>query len=277
MNTPDPSQPDTSSQGKPIGEFPPALQSPFAEFYHPPRLGIIHLLAWTAATAVLTRFWLLMHTLEGPDSIEMPSVMEVFRQVISCIFSAANGAGVVGACVLLLGKLRRAPGRLQPGHCCTLIETTTFVLILTVWFGHVMIRKLGLQDSQYYLFDSEAWILLGYGGILVIRAVAYLVATVLLRDARRWRVTLGALSAVSLMAGLGWIGGFFHNWLLSVAAIPLWRLIGGGVLLVTVLLDLRRGSRRDWLHWLGVAIIFVDVLVSLAWMVWSVLATRMLN
>jgi len=34
---------------------------------------------------------------------------------------------------------------------------------------------------------------------------------------------------------------------------------------------------RDWPHWLGVAIIFVDVLVSLAWTVWSTLVTRMLN
>ncbi len=252
-------------------------QSPFDELYHPPRLGIIHLLAWTATTAVLTRFWLLMHTLEDSSMLEMPSAMEVFRQVISCVSSAASGAGIVGAFVLLLGKLRRVPGRLQPGHCCTLIETVTFLLFMTAWLSHVLVRELGLQDSDYFPFDTDNWILLAYGSVLIAKAVAYLVTTVLLRDARRWRVMLGTLSAVYMVTGIGWIGGFFHIPLMSIAAVPLWPLITGGVLLVTVLLDLRRGPRRDWLHWLGVAMIVTDVLVTLAWKVWSTLANSMLN
>jgi len=202
MTASDSSQPDNPFREPPIGKRPLDAQSPFDEFYHPPRLGIIHLLAWIAMTAVLTRLWLLMHTLQEP-SPEMPSAMEVFRQVISCVSSAAHGAGVVGACVLLLGRLRRVPGRLQPGHCCALIETVTFGLFLMMWFGHVLIRQSGLQDSEYFPFDRENWVLLMLGGVLAIKAVVYLVATVLLRDARRWKVTLGTLSEAGSQCGGG--------------------------------------------------------------------------
>jgi hypothetical protein len=46
----------------------------------------------------------------------------------------------------------------------------------------------------------------------------------------------------------------------------------GIVLFVTVLLDLRKGPSRDWLHWVGVAMIFTNVLLSTAWFVWTILA-----
>ena len=54
------------------GESPFAPRSPFAEHYRPPRLGIIHLLAWTAATAVLLKFSMAMEMIgstEGPRGI----------------------------------------------------------------------------------------------------------------------------------------------------------------------------------------------------------------
>ena len=60
-------------------------------------------------------------------------------------------------------------------------------------------------------------------------------------------------------------------------SVPLGSIIVGSVLLLAVLVDLRRGPRRDWLHWLGVAIIATGVLVYAAWWAWSMFAMPLME
>ena len=65
----------------------------------------------------------------------------------------------------------------------------------------------------------------------------------------------------------------FPRWLRT--ALRVWSLIVGLVVLVTAVIDLRRGPRRDWLHWLGVAIIAVAVLVDAEPWLWSMFAMHL--
>ena len=101
--------------------------SPFApppQYFRPPRLGIIHLLAWTAATAVWLKFFVASQRrlrYDGP----VRRVLTPSHHAIQFVNAAVIGAGVVGATVILLGKARGESGRLQPGHWFVLIETVT--------------------------------------------------------------------------------------------------------------------------------------------------------
>lgn len=47
-------------------------------------------------------------------------------------------------------------------------------------------------------------------------------------------------------------------------------LIVGPTILVIVVVDLRRGPRRDWLHWVGCTMIGTGTLVDVAvWLLWT--------
>jgi len=85
------SLPDPSSS--PVG-------SPFAAHWRQPRLGIIHLLAWTAFTAVLLKvsmgFNMFLDGAESPP-LDPPA------HVLEFIETTAHAAGLVGANLLLAG------------------------------------------------------------------------------------------------------------------------------------------------------------------------------
>jgi hypothetical protein len=48
-------------------------------------------------------------------------------------------------------------------------------------------------------------------------------------------------------------------------------LAGGAALAVAVTLDVRRGRSCDWLHWMGVTVIGVGVLLKIGWWVVAML------
>ena len=51
--------------------------APPSELFHPPRLGIIHLLAWTAATAVLLKLMMAAGVFNLPSD-ELPRAMRIY-------------------------------------------------------------------------------------------------------------------------------------------------------------------------------------------------------
>ncbi len=251
---------------QPPGESPFGAGSPFAEYYRPPRLGIIHLLAWTAATAVLLKYSLAMDMLAeaGGDSIR-PS-RDLFQEVLSFVGNTAVAAALVGACILLLAKIRRLPGRFQPGHWLLLITALTSLLNLSVWGLYVAAQAAGFGD-----YSSLHWFLMVYGLVWVIQAGMYFYAGRASRDCRRWKVCFAVMAFLSLVRGLWYVGVFLLDSPLSSFSFPLGKLILGPVLLVVVIVDVRRGPRRDWLHGLGVAVIAISVLLWVAWWVWVTL------
>jgi len=148
--------------GRPVGQSPFAPGSPpFVEYYCPPRLGIIHLLAWTAATAVLLKFSMAMEMIGNAAIDVMSPAQQVFDQTIRFVYTTVQAAGIVGTSVLLLGKIRGAPGRLHPGHWIMSIDTVTSLLTYLLSTAYVL-----LEDSGGVNCFPIPWIFLPFGILL---------------------------------------------------------------------------------------------------------------
>jgi hypothetical protein len=268
MSDPDPDRCDIGPPLHVPGRSPFAPPSSLAGYYRPPRLGIVHLLAWTATTAVLLKFFVAMEMVQaarGPMS--MPPVLRVLQSVLQFIAFTAQGAGLVGASILLVAKIRRAAGRMQPGHWLVAAEAVASLMFLVVWASLAVVEA--ARDAEY---SPLPWPVVIFGLILLARAGIYSCGVLTSERVRRWRVSLATLAVVSTVHGLLYAAGGFLPSLLSLPSYPLLSSAAGIVLFVTVLLDLRKGPSRDWLHWVGVAMIFTNVLLSTAWFVWTILA-----
>jgi hypothetical protein len=253
------------------GKSPLAPSSPFAEYYRPPQLGIIHLLAWTAATAVLLKFSMAMEMIRDMGGGSLPQGTRAFQQIVSFVYSTAFGAGIVGTGILVLAKIRRAPGRLQPGHWLLLIATVTWLLSLSIEGVFVLAESAGFDGHPAFI-----WFLAALGVRAIFCAGMCFCATLASRRGSRWTICFASLAVVNSIEGLLYLCSALLDspWPLSLT--PLRSLIVELTLLVTVLVDLRRGPRRDWLHRLGVAVIATGVAISVAWSVWSMFATPLM-
>ena len=112
-----------NSNAKYVGPF-----GPSPELFHPPRLGIIHLLAWTAVTAVLLKLMMALEFFSPPD--ELPRAMRIYSVTTLSTDMMILAAGVVGTSVILCSRLRCITGRLQAGHW--MLVTTTVVSVFSM-------------------------------------------------------------------------------------------------------------------------------------------------
>lgn len=245
------------------GKSPFAPRSPFAEHYRPPRLGIIHLLAWTAATAVLLKFSMAMEMIGSTGGSTAP--VSAFQQVLGLIYSMTHAAGLVGTAMLLLAKVRGLPGRFQPGHWLVLVTTVTWLVFRLIWLLSLLAMRAGFSDH----FDTS-WNLVLVGLTAVLSGGVYFYLTLASKDGTRWKTCFGVLAVVDAIWGFSYLGFFLFelSWLLSF--FPLGWLIVGLTILVIVIVDLRRAPRREWLHWLGPTMIGTGALIAVAsWLWWT--------
>lgn len=274
MSDPFANDPGDSTPPQSPGECPFGPRSPFAEHYRPPRLGIIHLLAWTAATAVLLKFSLAMEMIRDARIGPTPQARHVFVEALGLIGTVGSAAALVGAGILLLAKIRRRGGRLQPGHWLLVIVAAVLLLSLLIW-GLQTLALLAELDG-YYPSYPRWWVFARWSLPEILSAGMYFYAALASKDGRTWKSCFGVLAAVSFMWGLWYVGLGLSDrpWLWF--NFPLGSMIVGLVLLVTVLVDLRHGPRRDWLHWLGVAVVATSVLIVLvSWLWWVLFAGLM--
>jgi len=246
---------------RPLGQSPFAPQPPAVEHYRPPRLGIIHLLAWTAATAVLLKYNL---ALEMVRDFDVTGPEKMFHQASNLIHSMVFGAGMVGLGVLLLARARGPVGRLQPGHWIVIIDTAAAVAGFAFVAVHTWVTSVWLDS------DSLWWVLfVVIGAIRISRAGLYTIALWRSRDGKCWRVCLGVSAACGMIEGLFYFavaGGMsFRPWAMSLLAL---HIVLGAVLLLAFSLDLRSGLRRDWLHWLGAGMLAACGLLNVMWQVY---------
>ena len=265
MSDPCSDYPDSPTLPQLPGKSPFGARSPFAEHYRPPRLGIIHLLAWTAATAVLLKFSMAMEMIGSAGGSTAP--VSAFQQVLGLIFSTAHAAGLVGTAILFLAKVRGLPGRFQPGHWLVLVASVTWLVFQLIWFLQVLAMRAGFYDHF-----GPSWILVLVGLTAVLCGGVYFYLTLASKDGRRWKTCFGVLAVVDVMWGLSFLGFCVLDmpWLLNSYVFG--SLIEGSTTLVIVIVDLRRGPRRDWLHWLGPTMIGTGALVGVAPWLWSTFA-----
>lgn len=215
-----------------------------------PRLGIIHLLVWTACVA-----FLLGINQSFPSSL--PQAGSAARLAMGMGFqSLGNGAALAG---LLLWGWRRYGGRAFPRF-----PGEYFLVILGV------ISALSIPSTviEWFLAASTdsagewAWIaaLMGWGCAYgLVAAIAYLVAAVHMKARRRRAVFLLCLgigilrwSAILLTHGtVAWHAlGFIAD---AIVGTALW-------------LDWRDRLRYPWPHWLGIAVLFWGTIGQLTWL-----------
>jgi hypothetical protein len=245
---------------------------PFApppQYLRPPRLGIIHLLAWTAATAVMLKFYVAAQ--DNTDTVDLSAIGDAAHQTIQFVNSARVGATLVGATVLVLGRVRGETGRFQPGHWFILIETVADMLGLTFWAISLALRQPG---TEWYEESFYKWYLGLWGAIAVCIAVAYFFVARRVRHDRPWRTPAVVMAIVDLIVGnLCWLA--LLTWMAASAMYwPIWPLIVGVTFFVALLIDVGRGAGRDWVHWLGVAIIITTSTMHVAsWAVFRLMLT----
>jgi hypothetical protein len=231
--------------------FPPLSSSP--EYMQPPRLGIIHLLAWMTVTAMLFKI------LTTPAPIQ-PIVWNfhlgtaIFQEILA-------GAGLVGVGIIILAKIRHTPGYLQPGHLLLLfmcLETT----------GKMMKREYLLSfpmtDRNYsdYVYVIDVI-------IITFEVIALFWFATRIPERGRWRIFFRLYALAMLFFFVFELTDFLYYQIVRTHLpliseyLNLYILFPGipfVFLPIVVILDIIRGSHRDWLHWLGACILFWEMI-----------------
>lgn len=219
-----------------------------------PRLRIAHLLLWTFCTAVfltLERYWL--------STGYMPEEYQPVRAVTGLIEAIVNGAALSGTIVLLTARVSDGPPWLRaPGHWLMLARAFGACFI---WLPSTILSLIGDVDSDIVQFFDC--------GVLVISIGVFLLAFKQQQE-RRWKIffaALFALTAVKLIANGILLVDVFHFEVFE--RLHLAYSLGDVVLcpwiLAVALIDVKRGVRRDWLHWVGVATFALSQCLYLMW------------
>lgn len=251
------------------GADPSADAPPFAPpvvYLRPPRLGIIHLLAWTAATAVILKLFTAGREIAG--TFDVPVAFEVLGWATETVTSTAIGAGIVGASVIAGGRMRGIPGRLQPGHWFVLIHTLT---TLAAWLPSTAVLVHGAFEGRAN--DTFAsWCCATASIMALLRIVAYFFVARWMQDAWPWKSATRIMAAMGLAQAIGMSG--FISVILKLSPFALaaiWPIMVSSTLIVAAIIDFRGGARRDWVHWLGVALLVESSVYQTVWLVASAL------
>jgi hypothetical protein len=203
-------------------------------------------------------------------------------RISQTIYAIPWASALVGSGVLIRARFYTLLHRLQPGHWLVLIVSLDFLLWLVARLLHPFLGLAGNQPISTVTSETGAamtWMLI---------AAAYVLAFVKLRDAKRWKILVGAkmvgagMNAVMSLIFL--ITCLFTGWPYTAAASLAWISVFPGIwfvavfiMLVTVaVLDLRCRASRDWLHWLGVSVVVVANVLTFATFLRLLLPGRLL-
>ena len=241
--------------------------TPFAtppEQFHSPRLGIIHLLAWTAAAAALMKLAMALGWL-GSLLGDVSRLLRIIFITVNSVQLMAFAASIVGTAVILHARFRGVPGRLQAGHWMLVVATSASVLTLLLWVL--------LSVGHDFLVSESPW--LAYYCLLAIQgstnlllAILWLVVILRMRESPRWKALFGFFVARNVICCFIYLVAIFFETpfysFRDLAEQPVGSAVGLFALPLVVLIDLRHHVSRDWLHWLGVAIIFTFEAICIA-------------
>jgi hypothetical protein len=261
MSTPDPENPGSTSPDlvarvsklyRAILEMPLTPIGPNPEYICPPRLGIIHLLAWMTVAAVLFGI---------NESLRFSQAPLTYRTFIGMFYTIFRAAGLVGAGVLINTKRRQSLCFFQPAHWLLLyISLATMVnLVYVIALRFILTGIYGYPITIISLCE------------LVFQVFCLFWIASRIREPGRWKnfykfwawFIIGSIILslfIYLISSLFWYQSMQARFIAIIAKniyelVPL-------IFLVTVAgLDLSRGERRDWLHWLAVFIFVSENLI----------------
>jgi hypothetical protein len=219
-----------------------------------PRLGIVHLMLWMAACAILLslRRWLVRDGNAGNNSLLL----------ISFFVTNVMISGVSIASLALWGSRRLrggVPFPTEPGHYLLLLQGGA-ILILHPVLSSVIIRcalSLGLFLRAPLLFYLTKSILAGCLAMLVLWCLSAAIRSL------RWKAVFLAyflglsFAALALLASLSLLFDEPYKLDPTLLWLPL-QIAVGLSLTAAIILDVRSDVRRDWLHYVGAATWFAS-------------------
>jgi hypothetical protein len=200
-----------------------------------------------------------------PSNLQISSIIWgilIFLEII-------NAANMVGTGILLNLKYHQAKGHLQPGHWI-LIYSGIGGLLETIWFG---IEVIMIQKG--FKFISTVNTMLHVTCLISLVIIFYGIAS-RLPEYGRWKVLFRFWALIFLFQLIFTLFAYIYPALFNRFSGEIWKILVLQILpivflAVIVILDLFRGLRRDWLHWLGV---WTMILCDLASFISIYLAAR---
>jgi hypothetical protein len=247
----DPANPPAKTlvSSQPASETACALAVAPIHWYEPPRLQIIHLLAWVTLGMLLLKF----------DQARLSFLFDngqpysLWNKILIACEAALQATLWIGGYVIARDLVRRKPGFFQPGHwlvivfSCVAIEET-----LRIAFSpHEISGDLAINC---YLAEQTL------AAITMLLLVLF--AAIRMPGEARWKVLFGLLACTfAVEAGAGILEILKEPRALSSFYSSYWHwknIVLASATIVIAGVDLPAGSRKDWLHWLGIAYLILE-------------------
>jgi hypothetical protein len=215
------------------------------EYLQPPRLGIIHLLAWMTVTAVL--FKIIMALAPGrPFEMSYSLCIWIFKVII-------NSAAITGAGIVLVAKYHGGKGYYQPGHF--LLFYSSLVTLANLALSRLFSLSMNPVDNDLLGFSPFIWT---FPGVIIFFWIASKIP-----EQGRWKYMFRAWGWISLLifvfGDIPYSYGSRSQFLIFQMILFFIFMLPVAILLMVATLDLIRGSRRDWLHWLGIGVSVLNI------------------
>lgn len=235
------------------------------ENYQPSRLGIIHILAWIVVSILLIAFNIAILTFqEGGNSGSI--LFRFANMILSSVQSIMVAANLVGGVVIAIDFLQGKTGRFQPGHwIVTIIALLMPLFFLSQAFG-LLLEKTMQANHPFFV----SYIL--FSGIEFMMMLSYFWGAFRLKEPLRWKCGLGMLGLVSgffclhfLLLTLRFSSSFgeMFNILQYVKSFVCFLM--ALFVFLFMIMDISKGTRRDWLHWVGAASPIVSAMIQIVW------------
>ena len=170
------------------GESPLHPISPLIEYSQPPRLGIIHLLAWVTVAAVLMKLNLALEVLpSGSANLNLSETYLLAGKLQQAARVIVTAALFVGGFVFWLDRYRRKPGYLQPGHWIVGIDG--LLELESLIFRTIFIMAVA-RNSEVAVARSTGMMVYSIANMLI-GIAAFLFAVWRLPERWRWKLALG--------------------------------------------------------------------------------------
>jgi hypothetical protein len=215
-----------------------------------PRLSIRHVMIWTASCAVC----LAIRNIWMPDG----RMVNAWMNIPLVAYALFAGTSLLGVALWIECRVRRIPFLVAPGNWLLLINGFS---TLAKWSTRLVCNSVGLG-----MFDSglERWLqFLPNVGEFVMFVFAYVVHA----KQRGWNSVFALGCAYTGCTVLSRLTPF----VVLLAALSLFFYLLLAIrLLIAAVGELRRNTKRDWIHWLGVVVELASCPVSIAFLVFSV-------
>lgn len=244
-----------------------------------PGFGILQLLLWTIASAILLAVYTALYECSWAEIVGAMVV----------------GSGLIGSWALIRAKRRECLNTLQPGHWLVLIFTVGSLLQLIGWLFSWLAYDL---TPHWYGSGETEWAWLACNAFSSpILAVALVCAAVRLHAGWSWKILFltralgeGAMTIASVIAIHVWLnpalvdgpynpafasshlihGPTGHLADMTVLFPLLFSAIVLVLLLTAVVLDFPCRASRDWWHWLGVCCLALgNPMAIVYWLQWA--------